>query len=125
MGNQFRHPINGHIQKISGLSWLWALLFGPFFYASHRAWLHVVVALLLWPGGLYFVAAPLVVLTGPVKSSAAGAESFLLMLPYSLCGFGYAFFAGRILRKHYRRSGWLSPTVPQGVASEHRTASRF
>ena len=74
---RFQHPINGHVENpYSGLSWLWVLLFGPFYWAVRGVWRHAI---------LHFV---------------------LFVATLGIASLVYAFLTYGILITHYRRSGW-------------------
>lgn len=73
---RFRNPANGYIEQISPLSWLWALLFGPLFFAVKGIWGHAAVSL------------------------------FLAIPTLGLSNIGYAILAGDIVYNHYLRMGW-------------------
>ena len=78
---RFENPSNGYIEdSASPLSWLWVLLIGPIYWAARGVWTHAVVHL------------------------AVG----LITIP--LLGVGhliYPFFTYAILRRHYRKKGWV------------------
>lgn len=60
----------------SDYHWLWSLVFGPLYFAWYRVWLHAILA-------------------GALAILSLGA-SWLV----------YPFFARRILRRYYLRTGW-------------------
>jgi hypothetical protein len=72
----FAHPVNGHVQRV-GPAWLWALLFGAFYYAYKGMWRH---------------AALLIVLVIPTLG---------------LAWLWYAVKAPALLREHYLERGWI------------------
>lgn len=83
---RFKNPANGHVEEAtSGMSWLWALLWPPIYYAVKGIWTHAVVSLVLaWLiGGATFGIGTLIV------------------------GLFYAFLNGSIVRKHYLGKGWI------------------
>ena len=44
---QFENPSNGYRESVSGLTWLWALLFGVFYFAYKGIWRHVFIGLII------------------------------------------------------------------------------
>ena len=76
-GNRFKHPLNGYIEEISSVAWLWVLLFGPLYWAVKGVWSHAIIQLVLY----FFVIGFFV-------------------------HFIYPFFAHSILRGHYLKNGW-------------------
>lgn len=71
----FEHPSNG-FQESFDYPWLWTLLFGPFYFALKRIWVHTFIS-------------------GVVAIMTFGA-SWLV----------YPFFSRQIIVNHYLRSGW-------------------
>lgn len=84
----FKNPVNGYTEKVSGLSILWALLFGWFYF--------LIVG--LWPHALIEIA---VAVTLGVMTGGPGA---LLALPIWIV---YAFFTPKLLATKYKRAGWV------------------
>jgi hypothetical protein len=76
MGARFRNPQNGYEEEVSPLAWLWVFLFGGFYFAVKGVWTH------------FFAGFVLAVCT------------------LSFSWWIYPFFAGSIMRTHYRRMGW-------------------
>lgn len=76
MGARFRNPSNGYEEEVSGLAWLWVLLFGCIYFAVKGVWPHAVAGFLL---------------------------AFVM---FGLSWLLYLFFAFGIMRAHYRRMGW-------------------
>lgn len=74
---KYRNPANGHTESVSGLTWLWVLLFGCIYFAVRGVWRHVVAGFLL--------------------AVCTAGLSWLI----------YPLFANRIMRRHYRRMGWV------------------
>ncbi|MBT6432203.1 MAG: hypothetical protein HOK97_16495 [Deltaproteobacteria bacterium] len=72
----FKDPETGLLHSIDK-AWLWTLLFGPFYFAVKRAWLHAVI---------FFV--------------------FSIFIPGFL-NLVYAFTAQRFLRDLYNKKGWI------------------
>lgn len=72
---RFENPSNGYVEE-SSLAWLWALLFGCFYFAIKGIWTHVVISL------------------------------FLGLLTYGFSWLIYPFFATGIIRKSYLKKGW-------------------
>lgn len=73
---KFKNPQNGFTEE-TNKSWLWALLFGCFYFAKHGVWPHVFIS--------FFLA----VFTGGI--------SWLI----------YPFFTKDIIRKCYLKKGWI------------------
>jgi hypothetical protein len=81
----FRHPWNGYVEKATtSYTWLWALLFGPFYFAHKGAWRVFVIAM------------------------------FLDTITAGLLWLVYPFFAKRLIIKNYRQSGWVELHPPSG-----------
>ena len=74
---QFENPSNGYRESISGLTWLWALIFGALYFAYKGIWRHFVIGLIL---GIFTFGI-----------------SWLL----------YPFFAKGIVVNHYNKQGWI------------------
>jgi hypothetical protein len=72
----FKNPSNGYVEE-SSTPWLWALLFGPIYFAIKGAWAHVLISLVL------------------------------VFLTYGVSIFIYPFFAKSIIRSQYLRRGWI------------------
>lgn len=84
----FQNPSNGYIEMAtSRWTWLWALLFGPFFFLYKGAWVEVIVYLLT----------PFVPSDNLLISISA----------YLLVWIGYAFAARSLLNLRYHRRGWI------------------
>jgi hypothetical protein len=74
----FKNPANGYIEQATGkFSMLWAMVFGPFYFARKRMWLHAFMS-------------------GIVAAGTMGAG----MLVYGL-------FAPGLVKKDYLRRGWV------------------
>ena len=73
---RFKNPSNGYIETVS-CPWLWALLFGPIYFAVKGVWTHFVAGIMLG------------------------------MFTFGVSWFFYPFFAGGIIRNHYLSKGWL------------------
>ena len=73
---KFKNKSNGDVEEISGLTWLWAFLFGPFYFAFKGIWRHAVISF------------------------------FAAILTVSISVFIYPFFAKGIVRNHYLHNGW-------------------
>ena len=72
--------------KSHSVPWLWTLLWAPIYFAVKGVWLHAIISLIL--------------------------ASF----SFALTNIIYAFFAARILRKHYTDKGWEE--VKEGAKSD-------
>ena len=74
---EFKNPNNDYIESAGGsVSWLWVLLFGPFYWAVKGVWRHFIIHL------------------------------FLALVTFGVVHFIYPFFVYSILQKHYLRMGW-------------------
>lgn len=80
MGKHFKNPNNDYVEEVSGLSWLWVLLFGTLYFAVKGIWKHVFISLIL------------------------------AILTLGLAWLIYPFFAKGILEKHYLVKGWKEVT---------------
>ena len=74
--NKFKNKANGHTEQISGLTWLWALLFGSIYFAVKGVWKHAVVSFIL----------------------ALCTMGISLLI--------YPFFAKGMMRNYYLHNGW-------------------
>ena len=114
----FRNPMNGYSEEVTtGSTWLWALLFGPFFYAAKGVWPHFVLAWLVWPWGPIAVLGAVawaitqafgIPTPAPKKGipSPDGAGVVGLWFMAIVAGL-YASRAAAIVEKSYARRGWL------------------
>ena len=75
----FKNPTNGHTESV-GPAWLWALLFGAFYFAYKGMWTHAIIGLIL--------------------AIPTFGVSWVL----------YAVAAPSLLRKRYLHNGWLPIT---------------
>ncbi len=73
---KFKNTSNNHIETVSGLTWLWTLLFGIIYFAIKGVWRHVLVGFIL--------------------SICTFGISWLI----------YPFFAKGIIKNQYLRNGW-------------------
>jgi hypothetical protein len=89
MEREFRNPANGHIESVSGMSWLAVVFFGIFYLAYKEQWVHFFIWLLLVGG--------VTVLTG-------GPGMFIAV---PLVTIGYAIGINGILTNSYLRKGWV------------------
>ncbi|WP_300160022.1 hypothetical protein [Solidesulfovibrio sp.] len=71
----FVDPSTGHVVRFER-AWLWALLFGPLYFAWRGAWFHAFMGI------------------------------FAVVLTAGLAWLVYPFFAARLLRRHYLRQGF-------------------
>lgn len=77
MAKYFQHPVSGSVVKATGeFSWLWAFLFGPFYFGYKGLWGHAV---------LYVLAA---------------------IVTFCVSWFIYPFFAKGIVVRRYLDMGW-------------------
>ena len=74
---KFKNQMNGVVEELPPLAWLWTLLFGIIYFAARGIWTHFIVGLLVG------------ILTGGL--------SWLI----------YPFFAKKIIREHYLSNGWV------------------
>jgi len=61
------------------LSWLWALLFGPIYFAFHGFWGHAVLIFVLWPIVIGFIVAPFLVYPAWKKRAQEKAEMLIVL----------------------------------------------
>ena len=74
--HSFKHPVNGYIKTVTIDVWIFAALFGAFYFAYKGVWSHALISLVL------------AILTGGI--------SHLI----------YCWFARGILKEHYLTKGW-------------------
>jgi len=43
----FKNPSNGYQEKVTGFSFLWALIFGVLYFAYKGVWRHFVIGIIL------------------------------------------------------------------------------
>ena len=82
---EFRNPENDYVETgTTGMSWLWAFLWPPLYYAVKGVWTHAIASFLLaWVvGALTF-----------------GIATFVI-------GMVYAIMNRNIVRNHYLGKGW-------------------
>jgi len=92
MASYFENPANGYREKATGgWTWLWALLFGPFYFLYKGAWPHAVVSFVL----------TIVIFSGTTK------YLIVELVMWSAVAVVYAVAAYPIVRKTYRRAGWI------------------
>ncbi len=72
---RFQNPQNGYVEVL-GTPWVWALLFGVFYFAAKGVWAHAVIGIV------------------------AG------FITYGVSWIIYPFFAESIMRTYYLRRGW-------------------
>jgi hypothetical protein len=92
---QFRNPENGYVETKS-VPWLWAFLFGGFYFIVSGIWAPSIIWL--------FLAALLYAVMGPPAT--------ILML---FVGFVFAGFAPGLVKNSYLRKGWAE--IVEGSAS--------
>lgn len=50
MATYFRNPTNDYVEKATTRwTWLWALLFGPFYFLYKGIWSHAIINFIFWP----------------------------------------------------------------------------
>lgn len=87
MASYFRNPANSYVEKAtSSWTWLWALLFGPFFFIYKGAWAVSFV---------YFLC--LLFLTGGQAGIIVAIALWII----------FAAVATPVVRKVYLRRGWV------------------
>ena len=147
MSDVFENPANNHREVIGRRTWLWSLLFGPFFWASKGVWSHFFLSWLVWPWGAAMVVSSAVgaliwgiasalqlaletsatakigtaVVGKAAKSANVGLAETLIALVVFVAAIVYAARAKSILRRHYGRLGWRSVTA--GPISPRREPS--
>ncbi len=82
---KFENPDNGFTEEATtAISWLWALLWAPLYYAVKGVWTHAVVSFFLgWVLG-----------------------GFTLGVATIVIGIIYAVMNKSIVRRHYLQKGW-------------------
>ncbi len=82
---KFENPDNGFTEEATtAVSWLWALLWPPLYYAVKGVWTHAIVSFVLgWVLGAY----------------TFGLSGIVI-------GIIYAIMNNNIVRQHYLRKGW-------------------
>lgn len=99
MAVYFKNPANDYVEKVTGSwTWLWALLFGPFYLLYKGAWPYALVYLLI------------------VLTLRDPAVAGFLHLMVTIC---FAFAIYPIVKTSYRRSGWIE-TTPEHEAALRR-----
>jgi hypothetical protein len=87
------NPATGHAEKVTtAVSWLWALLWAPLYYAFKGIWIHAILSFVV-----YWVI-------------AGGLALFTLGAAPLLIGLLYAFFNKTIVRNHFLAKGWTPAT---------------
>jgi hypothetical protein len=76
--NTFKNKSNGHTEQISMVTFLWAFLFGPFYFVFKGIWRHAVISF------------------------------FAAIFTVGISAFIYPFFAKGIVRNHYLQNGWTA-----------------
>lgn len=96
----FENPANGYREEAGGLIWLWALLFGLFYFLVKGLWTHAAIQTVLIIG----------------SAAALGPAGIPVMF---LVWIGYTFAAPGIVRARYQRLGWreVHPDSPPFRAS--------
>jgi len=77
--NAFKNPTNGHTESV-GPAWLWALLFGVFYFAYKGMWTHAIIGFAL------------------------------AFVTFGISWVIYAILAPGLVRKHYLQRGWVPVT---------------
>lgn len=98
----FENPSNGYRERVSFLDFIWALIFGIFFFSFKGIWNHVFIQIIL---------VGLVSLVNPIMGFIFG---LLLWL-------AYAILAPFIVSKNYLRKGWKE--VPHTNSSHKNEGS--
>lgn len=73
---KFKNPQNDYVEEVSDDTWLWALLFGGFYFAYKGIWIHFIIGLIL------------------------------AIMTFGVSWFIYPLFARSIVIAHYQKSGW-------------------
>ncbi len=82
---KFVNPMNGYTEEVTGMSGVWAFVFGVFYFMYKGVWRHVLIQML----------------AGLVLVSLFGAAATVLLIPLWL---GYAVFAKSIVEASYGSS---------------------
>ena len=88
---KFVNPMNGYTEDVTGMSGVWAFVFGVFYFMYKGVWRHVLIQML----------------AGLVLVSLFGAAATVLLIPLWL---GYAVFAKSIVEASYQRAGYQMET---------------
>lgn len=97
MATYFKNPANQYVVKATGNFWLlWALLFGPFYFAYKGLWGHTFFGILA------------------------------AIATFGLSWLVYPFFAGTLVRRRYLEMGWLetSPEHERASRLQQQRATR-
>ncbi|WP_429574878.1 DUF2628 domain-containing protein [Paraburkholderia sp. UCT70] len=86
--SSFEHPSNGHIEVVTGTSVIWAMLFGPLYFAYKGAWSWAAIEFLASVG----------------LSVGGGILGFALAMTFQ---FVVALCARGIVTRSYQSRGWL------------------
>lgn len=84
----FENPANGHRETVSGIAWLWSLLFGWFYLLTVGLWGHVFIQIFVYVLIGFLGGGPFLVIAIPV-----------LWITYAVC-------VGSMLANRYLRRGW-------------------
>lgn len=76
---KFQNPSNGYIEETKD-QWVWALLFGPFYFLYKGIWVHFIMGLVL---GFF---------------------------TYGISILFYAYYAENLVYEHYMSKGWKNLT---------------
>jgi hypothetical protein len=109
--NSFMNPANGYVVNIPKLAALWALLFGPFYFAFHGQWRHVLIMVVL-------AIAPFIVFN-PGRTIIGLSMDLVAIALFLICFVTNIIFypvsAKRILREKYLKSGWVVHHTPSAA----------
>lgn len=96
---EYKHPVNGRIERVGWKNILWALLFGVFYFMYKGLWKHAAII---------FVAVILLGFAAVSDLDVKTMEDVQMETDVigSLVWIVYAFLVPRILRNHYLDSGW-------------------
>lgn len=117
---RFENPANGYVETCT-VPFLWALIFGPFYFVLKGVWRHVVLYFVV--NSVIFIAwctiwivassASLMMLgfaaqqdPNAIRNAIAIATLIVpvtIIAPFLL----YPFIAGGIVRRHFLRQGWI------------------
>jgi len=100
MATYFQNPVNGYAEKATGgWTWLWALLFGPFYLVYKGA----------WPAALFYLLLALFA-TSP---KSAGLALLVIQIVYAIAIYP-------IVRKTYLRAGWIETATKNAEEAQRR-----
>lgn len=115
---RFQNPVNDYVESASA-PFLWAFLFGPFYFVLKGIWRHAVLyfavntilfflAAILFSGSVLMITAMMEIGRSFGATPDEASSIILIVIATSLFGpfLFYPFFASGIIRRHFLRQGW-------------------